>query len=125
MVIRLSRFDNIYNIKSLLQHWEENIKVFFFPGRTNCNQLFSQTSPKLTELQSTFHPSHPQPNIINTSFCAVVGLLLTKLNHYFNDSTGTNKCFGDTDTAPFGTSYSFHSVFNKDCNLVILFSYLV
>ena len=32
------------------------------------------------------HPSHPHPNIINSSFCALEGLLLTKLNHYFNDA---------------------------------------
>ena len=28
-------------------------------------------------------PSHPQPKITNTSFCVLVGLFLTKLNHYF------------------------------------------
>lgn len=31
-----------------------------------------------------FHPSHLQPKIIKTSFCSLVGLLLTKPNHYFN-----------------------------------------
>ena len=41
-----------------------------------------------------FHPSHPQPNIINTSFCTLVGLLLTTLNHYFNDSIEKKVFFG-------------------------------
>ena len=48
-----------------------------------------------------FHPSHQQPNIIDTRFCALVGLLLTKLNHYFDDSIDSNMFFwlfriGDT-----------------------------
>ena len=30
-----------------------------------------------------FHPSHLRPKIINTSFCVLVGLLLTKCYHYF------------------------------------------
>ena len=37
------------------------------------------------------HPCHPQPKIINTSFCALVGQLITKLNHYFDVSIAT-KC---------------------------------
>ena len=41
-----------------------------------------------------FHPSHPQPKIINTSFCALLGLLSTKLNHYFDDSIDSHMFFG-------------------------------
>ena len=40
-----------------------------------------------------FHPSHPQQKIINSSFCALLGLLLTKLNYYFDDSTDANMFF--------------------------------
>ena len=90
------------NLKLLLQHQEENNKVFLL-GRTNCGQ-FLATSPKYTRITQKvgqfcqvaihFHPSHPQPNIINTSFCALVGSLLTKLNHYFNDSIETNAFLG-------------------------------
>ena len=61
-----------------------------------------------------FHPSHPQPNIIDNSFCALVGLLITKLNHYFNDSTETNTFFGYSsvtlkigDTVPLSTVPAF------------------
>ena len=47
-------------------------------------------------LQSTSgHPSHPQPNIINSSFCTIVSLLLTNLNQYFtDDSIETNMFLG-------------------------------
>ena len=31
-----------------------------------------------------FHPGHPQPKTIETSFRALLGLLLTKLYHYFD-----------------------------------------
>ena len=82
-------------MKLLLQHREENIKVFL-QGRTNYNQLLA-TSLKGTQeelekvgqfFQVTIHfnPSHPQLNIINISYFALVGLLLTKLNHCFDDS---------------------------------------
>ena len=77
-------------MKLPLPHREENIK-------TN-HSRFLATSLKFTgqcfQAAIHFHPSHPQPNIINISFCALVGLLLTKLNHYFNDSIETNTSFG-------------------------------
>ena len=41
-----------------------------------------------------FHPSYPQPKMITTSFCALVGFLLAKLNHYFDVSIDTNIFFG-------------------------------
>ena len=41
-----------------------------------------------------FHQRHPQPSITNSSFCAPVGLLLAKLNHFSNDSIETLKSFG-------------------------------
>ena len=40
-----------------------------------------------------FHPSHPLPKIIKTSFCALVGSLLTNLIHYFDDSLDINMIF--------------------------------
>ena len=42
-----------------------------------------------------FHPCHLQTKMIGTSFCALVGLLLTILNHYFNIPINTLK-LGDT-----------------------------
>ena len=93
-------------MKLLLQHWEENIKVFL-RGRTNYNQ-FLATSLKGTQeelekvgqiFQVTIHfnPSHLQLNIINISFFALVGLLLTKPNHYFDDSQFKQIRFGAID----------------------------
>ena len=86
-------------MKLFLQHREENIKVFLL-GRTNHNQslvtsLNYTCSKNLKKIGSFFqvaihfHPGHPQPNIIKSSFCALVALLLTKLCHYFNDSIET------------------------------------
>ena len=37
------------------------------------------------------HPSDLQLKMIDTSFCALVGLLLTNLNHFFNVSIDTNE----------------------------------
>ena len=71
------------------------MKVFLL-GRTNHNKFFSPFSKihrKNLKVAIHFHPSHPQPNIMNSSFCVLVGLLLTKLNHYFNDSIETNMFF--------------------------------
>ena len=90
-------------MKLHLKHREENTKVFL-RGRTIYSR-FLATSLKGTqeELENVgqlfqvaihFHPSHLQPNIINTSFFALAGLLLTKMNHYFNDSIQTNTSFG-------------------------------
>ena len=82
------------NMKLLLEHREENIRGFL-QGRTNYNQ-FLVTCLKYTRrtVAIHFHSSHPQPSLINTSFCPLVGLLLTKLNHYFNDSTDSTMFFG-------------------------------
>ena len=72
------------------QHREENIKVFL-RGRTNSSQRLAtslkgrQGSEELEKVGQLFqavihfHPNHLQPNIINTSFCAVV------LNQCFNN----------------------------------------
>ena len=70
-------------MKLLLQHREENIKVFL-QGRKNYNQ-FLATSPKykgrtwkswpIFQVAIHLHPSHPQLSIVNSSFCAIVGLL--------------------------------------------------
>ena len=40
-----------------------------------------------------FHPGHLQIKINDTSFCAPVGLLLTKLNHYFDIYIWIQICF--------------------------------
>ena len=81
-------------IKLLLEHWEEDIKGFL-QERTNYNQFLTTslnyTRRKNWPIFSSYNLFSSQPStahIINTSFCAIVGvLLLTKLNHYFNDST--------------------------------------
>ena len=92
-------------MKSVLQHRVENIKGFLL-GRANSN-TFLPTFLQYTgrscrgggggqffQVAIRFHPSHLQPNIINSSFCALEGLLLTKLNHYFDDSIEANTFFG-------------------------------
>ena len=90
------------NMEFLLEHREGNIKGFF-RGRTNFKQFLRTSLQYTRELENIgqffqvaihFHPSHPQPKIINTSFCALLGLLLTKLNHYFDDSIDSNMFFG-------------------------------
>lgn len=48
----------------------KNLKNSQAPSFSSCNH---------------FHPYHPQPKIISSSFCALVGLLLTELKHYLND----------------------------------------
>ena len=40
-----------------------------------------------------FNLRHPRPKMTNTSFFVVVRLLLTRLNHYFNDSVDANVFF--------------------------------
>ena len=79
-----------FNMKSLLQHWEENME-WFLPGRINYNQ-FLAICPKLTggfwkigqffQVTIHFRPSHLQTKMIDTSFYALVGLFLTKLNRW-------------------------------------------
>ena len=96
-------------MKLLLERREENIKVFS-QGRTSYKQFYA-TSPQYTytsgqffQVVIHFHPSHPQPNIIDTIFCALVGLLLTKLNHYWDDSIDSSMfiwLFKIGDTAHF------------------------
>ena len=79
----------------LLQHREENI-VVFLRERTSYNQLLA-TSLKVGQLFQVaihFHPNHQQPNKINSSFCALVGLLLTKVNYYFNVFIETDTFWG-------------------------------
>ena len=50
----------------------------------------SKTDKSNFQVAIHFHPSHPQLDIINSSFCALVGLLLTKFYDYFNNSIETN-----------------------------------
>ena len=79
------------NMKSLLEHREENMK-WFLRARVNYNK-FLAIFFKIRELGKTgqffqvsihFHPNNLQPRMNDTSFCALVGLLLTNLNHYFD-----------------------------------------
>ena len=66
------------------------------PGKNKVESLsgnFLQNSQEelqeigqLFQVAIRFHPCHPQAKMIDTSFCALVGLFLTKLNHYFNVS---------------------------------------
>ena len=74
-------------MKLILQHHEENIKGFL-RGWTNYDQFLP------TSLKYAGRTAKHRLNIINTSFCAEIGLLLTKLNHYFNDSIDSNILFG-------------------------------
>ena len=63
-------------------------------------RLFYDTQEELEKIGQIFqvvihfHASHPQPKIINTSLCALLGLLLTKPNHYFDHSIDSNMFFG-------------------------------
>ena len=57
-------------------------------------RLLYNTQEELEKIAIHFHPSHPQPKIINISFRAPVGLLLTQLNHYFDHYTNANMFFG-------------------------------
>ena len=73
------------------------------PGINKLESLISNFLPnsqeelerigQLFQVAIRFHPSHPQAKMIDTSFCALVGLFLTKLNHYFNVFIDTNKFF--------------------------------
>ena len=63
-------------------------------------QFFQNTQKELGKIGQFFqvaihfHPSHPQPKVDETSFCALVGLLLTKLKHYLSVYSHTNMFFG-------------------------------
>ena len=67
-------------MKLLLEYQEENIDGFL-QGGTNYNQFLATFQNTQEELEKIgpffqvaihFHPSHPQPQIINASFCALV-----------------------------------------------------
>ena len=91
------------NMKFLLELREGNIKGFV-RGRKNYKQFLTTSlqytggtlkkSGQFSQVAIHFHPSHPQPKIINIFFCALLGFLLTKLNHYFDDSIDSNMFFG-------------------------------
>ena len=84
-----------------LEHWEQNIKLFLQGKKTiiSLKRFPENTRDKLEKIgqffQVTihFHPDHLQTKMINTSYCALVGLLLTILNNYFNVSIDTNMFF--------------------------------
>ena len=85
------------NMKLVLQHREENIRFFLLRRTTTINfsdfsKIHRKNLKKLVAIH--FHPSHPLPNIINTSFCVLVALLLTTLNHHLNDFIEINTSFG-------------------------------
>ena len=90
------------NMKLLLEHREGNIKGDLSGEEQSISSfwwLLYNTQKELEKIAQSFqvvihfHPSHAQPKIINTSFCALLGLLLTKLNHYFDDFIDSNKFF--------------------------------
>ena len=69
------------NMKLLLEHREGNIKDFY-PGKNKLlYKQFLMTSLQYTgqffQVAIHFDLSHPQQKIINTSFCALLGSLLT------------------------------------------------
>ena len=97
-------------MKLLLERREE-ISKGFIRERTNYKQFLPASLNTQEEHEKIgrcfqaailFHPSHPQSNIINASFCALVRLLLTKLRHYFDYSTVTQKI---DDTAPLNNKH--------------------
>ena len=63
------------------------------------HQFFQNTQNELEKVCQLFqvaihfHPGHPQPKMNDTSFCALVGLLLTKLNHCCNVYIHANMSF--------------------------------
>ena len=100
-------------MKLLSEQWEENFKGFI-RRRKNSNQFLATflqyTEGTFFQVAIHFHPSHPQSKVTNTSFCALLGLLLTKRNHYFDVSIDSNMIFWPVkrtlkigDTAPLRT----------------------
>ena len=101
--------------------FEHNYIKEFIRGRTLKSDPFLVFSLKCTgrtlknwpifQVEIHFHPSHPKPHRINTSFCTLVGLLLTKLHQYFNNSIDSNMGLGIQsntkigDTAPLKLVY--------------------
>ena len=80
------------NIQLVLEHREKN-NLVICPGKNKLYSVFSDFSEiqkeelaekigQFCKVVIRFHPGHPHLNIINTSFCALIRLLLTKLNHY-------------------------------------------
>ena len=85
-------------MKLLLLHQKEKIKIFSQEEQPiksvfsdiEFSKIHRKNMTKLVFFQVAihFHPSHPSCTHSYCSFCALVGLLLTKLDHYFNDSIG-------------------------------------
>ena len=78
----------ISNVKLPLEH-QEQIWIVFFQVRSvfsNFSKMRTRNLKNLAlffQVAILFHPTHPQPRMNDASFFAFVGLLLTKLNHYF------------------------------------------
>ena len=71
-------------------------KIFFFFFFCDFSKIHTRNLKKLAnlfKLQSISILSHPQSEMVDTSFCILVGLFLTKLNHYFNVSIDVNMFF--------------------------------
>ena len=89
-----------FEYELLLQFREENIKICLLE-RTNYQFLATSLNTQeelekvgqIFQVAIHFHPSQSQLSIITGSFCALVGLLLTKHNHYVNDSIESNTFF--------------------------------
>ena len=92
----------MYIGQNFSEHQEENAK-WFRRGRINYNRVltcFSKIHRKnlkklaiFFKITIHFHPSHPWSNIINSTFSVFVGLVLTKIKHYFHNVIETNTFF--------------------------------
>ena len=66
-------------------HWGRIHHYKFFCVISLKNTARTWKIPPIFSSCTHLHPNHPQTKIIYTSFCALIGLLLTKLNNYFNN----------------------------------------
>ena len=96
-LVRTAPLFNMVSFLARLGHRKANIKYFLLAS-TNYNQpLFFQQlrkyTPKYTgrtwkklakffQVSIRLNPGRPQPKIINTSFCALVAIVLTKLRFW-------------------------------------------
>ena len=67
-----------------------------YPGKNkqkNTQEELEKLGQFSFQIAIHFHPIHPQPRINDSSFCVLVGLLLTKVRHYLNVSVDTKIFF--------------------------------
>ena len=84
-------------MKSLLEYGEESLKRFLDPGKNRIQSVLNshEELQKIGQFFSSIHPfpTHLQTKMIDSTFCSLQGLFLTKLNRYFNVPINTNKFF--------------------------------